>query len=235
LGKHPALAHHFDDLEQQREAGTLGMWIFLATELMVFGGLFTGYTVYRWMYSAAFGEASGHLIWQLASVNTVVLLTSSLTMAMAVHSAATGNRQRLLAFLATTGLLGATFLGTKFYEYYVDYKEELIPFPGFVFADKAPDGKEMWTGYQRVSRVSRTEYIRQVKLFYTLYFIMTGLHAIHMIIGLGVLAWVMRDAYRGRFTPDYHPQVELFGLYWHFVDLVWIFLLPLLYLLGGAH
>jgi cytochrome c oxidase subunit 3 len=234
LGKHPALAHHFDDLEQQREAGTLGMWLFLATEVMVFGGLFTAYAVYRWSYPVAFQEASSHLLWELASLNTAVLLTSSLTMALAVHAAATGNRRQLLLFLAATALLGATFLGIKFYEYHVDYEENLIPFPGFTFAERSADRKELWTGYERVP-VSRPEYVREVKLFYVMYFMMTGLHALHMIIGLGVMAWVMREAARGRFTPDYHPQVELFGLYWHFVDLVWIFLLPLLYLLGGTH
>jgi cytochrome c oxidase subunit 3 len=210
------------------------MWIFLATELMVFGGLFTAYVVYRTLYAEAFAEASSHLLWQLASVNTVVLLTSSLTMALAVHAAATGNRRAIVGFLAATALLAVTFLGIKFYEYYVDYEEKLVPLPGLQFAERAHDGKELWTGYER-ARVSRPEYVREVRLFFTLYFIMTGLHAVHMLIGLGVMAWVMRDAARGRFSPEYHPQVELFGLYWHFVDLVWIFLLPLLYLLGSGH
>ncbi|MCI0460091.1 MAG: cytochrome c oxidase subunit 3 family protein [Gemmataceae bacterium] len=231
---HPALAHHFDTLEQQRDAGTLGMWIFLATELMIFGGLFTGYAVFRCLYPVAFAEGSSHLKWWLASINTAVLLTSSLTMALAVYGAQTGKRNYLLGGLAGTIGLGTLFLVFKAYEYTSEYHEGLIPTEALFAVEKVEGGqtKQLWVRYQKAG-VSRTEYQRQVRVFFSLYFVMTGLHATHMIIGLGVLIWLVREARRGRFTPEYHPQVELFGLYWHFVDVVWIFLLPLLYLVGG--
>ncbi len=236
VGQHPALAPQFDNLEQQREAGTLGMWIFLATELMIFGGLFTGYVVYRWAYAVAWAEASSHLIWQLASLNTVVLLTSSFTMALAVYGAQTGKRNVLVGCLALTFLLGLGFLVIKGAEYVIDYHDGLVPLKK-TFATHDEHGREKWTRYRERGQptVTREEYLREVRLFYTLYFIMTGLHATHMVIGLGLLAWLIRDARRGRFTPDYHPQVELTGLYWHFVDIVWIFLLPMLYLIGHGH
>jgi cytochrome c oxidase subunit III len=215
---HPALAHHFDDLEQQREAGTLGMWVFLATEIMVFGGLFGGYTVYRYSYPDAFGEASSKLVLYLATINTVVLISSSLTMAMAVWGAQTGRRQVLIGFLVLTLLLGFTFLGIKIAEYVQDYHEGLVPLPGLFHGD--------------VFSNQDTRYLAHVRLFLVLYFVMTGLHATHMLFGFGALTWLIVLAYRGRFSPDYHPQVELVGLYWHFVDVIWIFLLPLLYLIG---
>ncbi|MFO0966197.1 MAG: cytochrome c oxidase subunit 3 family protein [Gemmataceae bacterium] len=218
---HPDLAHHFDDLEQQRQAGNLGMWLFLATEVMIFGGLFTAYIVYRWQYPEAFAVAAGKMAWQLAAFNTVVLLTSSLTMALAVHAAATGQRQGIVRFLLLTILLGVIFLGAKAYEYYLDFEEGAIPLFAFFkpehFRDHATGAIPSENG---------------IRLFLVLYFVMTGLHAIHMIIGLAIIGVLVAMARRGRFTPEYHPQVELTGLYWHFVDIVWIFLFPLLYLVG---
>jgi cytochrome c oxidase subunit 3 len=230
---HPALAHHFDDLEQQTEAGTLGMWLFLATEVMVFGGLFTAYIVYRYQYPVAFHEASTHLIWWLASINTAVLLTSSLTMALAVHAAATGSRRGQVTFLALTALLGLTFLVIKFVEYGIDYQDGLVPLRG-MFEEVKENGEPKWVGASAAG-VPYAAYVQQVKMFFVIYYIMTGLHATHMVIGLGLLSWLIVGARRGRFTPEYHPQVELTGLYWHFVDVIWIFLLPLLYLIGKAH
>ena len=209
---HGAHAHHFDDPIQQREASTLGMWIFLVTEVMFFGGLFTAYVTYRALYPDAFAHASHHLDVTLGTFNTAVLITSSLTMALAVHAAQVGRRGRLVGCLVLTALLGATFLGVKVVEYAEKFEHHLVPGPLFQWdhAAEAPN----------------------VQLFYSLYFAMTGLHALHMIIGLGILTWLVLGARRGRFGPAYATPVEVSGLYWHFVDIVWIFLFPLLYLIG---
>jgi cytochrome c oxidase subunit 3 len=209
---HPAaLAHQFDDLAQQREAATLGMWVFLVTEVLFFGGLFVVYSVYRILYPAAFAAASHELDVVLGSVNTVVLITSSLTMALGVRAAQTGQRRLLLLFLIATMVLGATFLGIKSVEYYHKFVEHHVPGPGFVF---------------------EAEHARHAQIFFSLYFVMTGLHALHMIIGLGIMAVMLWWSWRGTITMEYYSPIEISGLYWHFVDIVWIFLFPLLYLLG---
>lgn len=208
---HAVLAHHFDDLRQQQEAASLGMWTFLATEILFFGGLFLAYAVYRTMYPAAFAAGSHHLDILLGSINTVVLIGSSLTMALAVHSAQMGRRQALVIFIGLTMLLGLVFLSIKFVEYGHKFAEGLVPGARFVY-----DGP----------------LAAQVQLFFSFYFIMTGLHALHMIVGIGLLAVLAWLGWRGKFSPAYHTPVEISGLYWHFVDVVWIFLFPLLYLLG---
>jgi cytochrome c oxidase subunit III len=207
----PALAHHFDNLAQQSEAATLGMWVFLVTEVLFFGGLFLVYLVYRSWYPAAFAAASHELDVTLGTINTVVLITSSLTMALAVHAAQLGQRKLLMIFLVLTMILGLTFLGIKSVEYYHKFVEHHIPGPGFVF---------------------EKEYVRNAQLFFSLYFIMTGLHAVHMIIGLGLMTWMLWWSWNGTITEDYSNPIEVAGLYWHFVDIVWIFLFPLLYLIG---
>jgi cytochrome c oxidase subunit 3 len=214
------LAHQFDDLAQQHAAATLGMWMFLVTELMIFGGLFCALAIYMYKYVDEFSVASGHLRWDLATINTFILLTSSYTVVLSVHAAQTGQKKRLETFLLLTMLLGVAFLGVKFYEYWIDYKEGLVPGTGWF----KPEGE--------LAKES-AEFLARVRLFLTMYFIMTGLHATHMVIGLGLFAWLLLLARRGAFTPGHHPQVELVGLYWHFVDLVWIFLFPLLYLMRG--
>jgi cytochrome c oxidase subunit 3 len=208
---HPALAHHFDNLAQQSEAATLGMWVFLVTEVLFFGGLFLVYTVYRAWYPDAFAAASHDLDVTLGTINTAVLITSSLTMALAVHAAQLGQRKLVMMFLVVTMLLGATFLGIKSVEYYHKFVEHLIPGPGFQF---------------------EKEHIRHAQIFFSLYFVMTGLHALHMIIGLGIMSWMLWWSWRGTITAEYYSPIEISGLYWHFVDIVWIFLFPLLYLLG---
>jgi cytochrome c oxidase subunit 3 len=209
---HPALAHHFDSLAQQSEAATLGMWVFLVTEVLFFGGLFLCYTVYRIWYPEAFAVASHSLDVTLGTINTVVLITSSLTMALAVHAAQTGERRLVLLFLIATMALGAVFLGIKSVEYYQKFVEHHIPGPGFEFEEK--------------------EYARHAQIFFSLYFVMTGLHALHMIIGFGIMTWMLVWTWRGTITAEYYSPIEISGLYWHFVDIVWIFLFPLLYLLG---
>jgi cytochrome c oxidase subunit 3 len=207
----PALAHHFDNLAQQAEASTLGMWVFLVTEVLFFGGLFLVYLVYRSTYPDAFIAGSHELDVMLGTINTAVLITSSLTMALAVHGAQTGHRRTVLILLVATMALGAVFLGIKSVEYYHKFEEHHIPGPSFVF---------------------EKEYRQHAQLFFSLYFIMTGLHAVHMIIGLGIMTWMLWWTWRGVITAEYYPPIEISGLYWHFVDIVWIFLYPLLYLLG---
>ena len=208
---HTALAHHFEDMEQQREASSLGMWAFLVTEIMFFGGVFVGYAVCRSMYPAAFGEASKQLNVVLGATNTALLICSSLTMAFAVRSAQLNQRNPLVVFLFLTVLLGTAFLGIKALEYSHKFHEHLVPGVSFAFEGQHPRGAQ---------------------LFFCFYFAMTGLHALHMIIGIGIMVWLIINAHRGRFTPDYYSPVEMAGLYWHFVDVVWIFLFPLLYLIS---
>ncbi len=208
---HLALAPQFDDPEQQTEAVTLGMWAFLATEVLFFGGLFTGYTVYRVNYPQAFVEASHHLDIVLGGINTVVLIGSSLTMALAVHAAQSGKRQALVTFLLATVLLGTIFLGIKVVEYSHKFEDHLVPGRAFIFPGA---------------------HAQQAQLFFSFYFAMTGMHALHMIIGIVVLSVLIVRAWREHFSATYFAPVEVTGLYWHFVDIVWIFLFPLLYLIG---
>ena len=212
---HSDLAHHFDNMEQQREAGSLGMWIFLLTEIMFFGGAFTAYIIYRNdpLTNQAFVIASNTLDVKWGLINTVVLICSSLTMALAVYYAQTGVRKLQVGFLLLTILLGSVFLGIKAVEYYDKFTHHHIPGRMFQFAEAG-------------------DLEAKTQIFFTIYFAMTGLHALHMIIGLAVLAVLTWMAMKGRFSPEWHAPVELFGLYWHFVDIVWIFLFPLLYLLG---
>lgn len=211
-GAHSALAHHFDNMEQQREAGSIGMWVFLVQEIMFFGGLFLAYSIFRAKFPEAFAAASNHLDIRLGAVNTVVLICSSLTMALAVYYAQVGKRRPQVWFLTVTLLFGATFLVIKGFEYAEKFRDNL--FPGASFH---------WEGHGDPN---------QVQMFFWIYFAMTGLHALHMIIGIIIIAYLIFQARRGRYTPEYHSPVEISGLYWHFVDIVWIFLFPLLYLLG---
>jgi cytochrome c oxidase subunit 3 len=205
-----ALQHQFDDAEQQYEASSLGMWIFLATEVMFFGGMFAGYVVYRSAYPDAWAEGSRHLDITLGAVNTAVLIGSSLTMALAVRSAQVGRRGGQILFLLLTALLGSVFLGIKAVEYGHKFTEHLVPGTGF-----------RWEGPN----------VKNVQLFYSFYFAMTGMHALHMVVGLGLLAVLVVMAWRRRFSPAYFTPVEITGLYWHFVDIIWIYLFPLLYLI----
>ena len=205
-----ALFGHFRDLEQQRETASLGMWIFLMIEVMFFGGLFLTYTVYRSTYPVAFAHASRELEIVKGGVNTAVLIASSFTMALSVWASQVGKRKLLILFIILTMLLGGVFLGIKFLEYAHKFEHHLVPGPSFQFS-----------GTDR----------GQAQIFFSLYFGMTGMHALHMIIGECILAVLLFLSWRGRFTPQYHTPVENVGLYWHFVDIVWIFLFPLLYLI----
>ena len=230
---HPALQHHFENMEQQREAGTLGMWVFLVTEIMFFGGMFLAYTLYRSMYPAAFASASNHLDIKLGTLNTVVLIMSSFTMAMAVYFTQMGRQRRQVICLVLTLLLGLTFLGVKGVEYYDKYEDRLIPghlIPGRSFDPEVQKEGEPPDHHKLHLLPGATK--DNVEMFYWIYFAMTGMHALHMIIGAGLLTFLLIFSLRGRFDPEYHSPVEVIGLYWHFVDIIWIFLFPLLYLLG---
>jgi len=230
---HAALQHHFENMEQQREAGALGMWVFLVTELMFFGGMFLAYTLYRTKFPADFASASNHLDLTLGAVNTVVLILSSFTMALAVYSSQVGKQRNQIVCLILTIVLGLTFLGIKAVEYHDKYEDHLIPgqlIPGRPYAPEvqehgAPDDKHKLHLLPGAT-------VKHVEMFYWIYFAMTGMHALHMIIGVGILSVILYFSWRGRYGPEYHNPVEISGLYWHFVDIVWIFLFPLLYLLG---
>ena len=212
--ENPNLQHHFFSMDQQLEASILGMWVFLVTEVMFFGGLFMAYIVYRTMYPTAWVESSHELNVYLGGINTAVLIVSSFTMAMAVRSAQTGSRNGQIFNLIGTMILGSTFLVIKYFEYAAKFTHHLVPGPHF----QAPAGLEAVGN--------------QMQIFFALYFIMTGIHAAHMIIGIVLMAVILTMAWRGKFGPNYYTPVEVGGLYWHFVDIVWIFLFPLLYLLG---
>jgi len=230
---HPALQHHFENMEQQREAGTLGMWVFLVTEIMFFGGMFLAYTLYRNLYPAAFASASNHLDITLGAVNTGVLILSSFTMAMAVYFTQIGKRRPQVLCLGLTLVLGLTFLGIKAVEYYDKYEDKLIPgrlIPGRPFDPEVQQEGQPVDPHKLHLLPGATK--EKVELFFWIYFAMTGMHALHMIIGAGLITFLLIFSLKGRFDPEYHSPVEVIGLYWHFVDIVWIFLFPLLYLLG---
>ena len=215
---HGLVAHQFDDAVQQHEAATLGMWAFLATEVLFFGALFAAYAIYRHNIAnfLAFRYGSEeYLRWYLGAINTGVLLCSSLTVALSVHAAHEGKNKQLVRLLLLTMVLGAIFLGIKATEYYIDYREGVIPGQSFFHPEHIPANIDP----------------SRVRMFMTFYFIMTGIHATHMLVGLGLFAWLAWHAHRGRFSPQNYNPVEICGLYWHFVDLVWIFLFPMLYLI----
>ena len=219
------LMHHFDDLEQQRETITLGMWCFLITEIMMFGALFFVYSLYRLKFHTAYVAGSHLLDWKLGFVNTMVLLCSSLTMVLAVHAAQLKNKKNLILFLWLTVILGCTFLGVKSVEWTKDFHEGIIP--GMFW------GPTQETLHHLHPELREMLHLPNLELFFIIYFSMTGLHAVHMIIGIAILLYFISLAKKGGFTEGNDQPVELFGLYWHFVDVVWVFLFPLLYLTGG--
>lgn len=294
----PGLQHQFDDMAQQKDSTTIGMWAFLAQEIMFFGGIFTAYLVYRSKFPMAFAAGSNHLDVVLGALNTVVLIVSSLTMALTVYFAQKNNRNMQVIFIILTMALGTTFLVVKYFEYKEKWTDGLVPVAGWnhkigvedspaaaehaepagehaldaesaaykaseEYKVKAQRGEFRWpdvslakmgehghdgkgfltndekSGYYAHGQLDPQKFESKVRIFFWIYFAMTGLHALHMIIGLGIMTWLLFRAWRGDFTIDYYAPVEISGLYWHFVDIVWIFLFPLLYLLGrhflGGH
>ncbi len=278
----PGLQHQFEDMKQQEESVSIGMWMFLVQEIMFFGGLFTVYLVFRSKYPMAFAAGSNHLDVVMGFVNTLVLIVSSLTMALTVYYAQKGDRMKQVALIVLTMIFGAVFLGVKAVEYTAKYNDGLIPVAGLNKkvkpdhnADHAtaavvekpcyevehgaaehhyvnPRGEFLWAdcslaklaqdedyltnsekiGYFSNGQIDPDKFRDKVQIFYWIYFVMTGLHALHMIVGLGLMTWLLWTAWRGYYSADYYMPVEMSGLYWHFVDIVWIFLFPLLYLLG---
>jgi cytochrome c oxidase subunit 3 len=236
----PELRHHFADEEQQRNAASLGMWWFLGTEIMFFGGMFCAYLIYRRWYFPEFAVASKSLSLAIGTFNTTVLICSSLTVAMSVRAAQLGKRKLQVKMLLLTLLFGLSFIGIKGVEWHKKYVEHHIPtFDYNVISGEGNlvKGHEKLLGIDKVQnnpvklRERQMEIQRHTQVFYSLYFALTGMHAIHMIVGVGIFIVITWMAHKGRFTPEYHTPLEIAGLYWHFVDIVWIYLFPLLYLI----
>jgi cytochrome c oxidase subunit 3 len=206
-----ALREQFDTADQQKDASTLGMWVFLITEIMFFGGMFLAYSAYRSAYPLIFAVSSTSLNAVIGAINTAVLLCSSFTMVLAVRAAQLGQRKTGIVCLILTMILGLAFLGIKAYEWTVKFHEHHVPGPTFHLEGVDIQGP--------------------AQIFFSLYFAMTGLHALHMVIGVGILTWLLIATYKRKFSPDYMTPVDIAGLYWHFVDIIWIFLFPLLYLI----
>jgi cytochrome c oxidase subunit III len=286
----PGLKHQFEDMKQQEESVSIGMWMFLVQEIMFFGGLFTVYLVFRSRFPMAFAAGSNHLDAFFGGLNTLVLIVSSLTMALTVYYAQKGNRNMQVIMIVLTMIFGTVFLGVKAVEYTDKYNHGLVPFAGLnrkvkesenptehkeeksalanpletkVSAAETsapeehhyvnPRGEFQWnygealveqaekggflteyekSGYYSNGKIDAGKFRERVRSFYWIYFAMTGLHALHMIIGLGLMAWLLWKAWLGTYSAEFFAPVEMSGLYWHFVDIVWIFLFPLLYLLG---
>ena len=266
------LKHHFDNLEQQHAAERLGMWFFLVTEVLFFSGLFVAYTVYRYWYPDEFAFASSHLLLWVAGINTGLLISSSLTMTLAIRSAQLGNRPALIRHLLATFALGAGFMGFKAFEYATDVHERLVP--GSMFREEyepaaaelaAADQSRELSGRPPLSHaeVEKFEFSRhyqhwaeelakgnhgkkyddagyispaRVQLFLCFYYVMTGIHGIHIIVGLGCILWLVQQSAAGKIPRENYSTVEVVSLYWHLVDMIWLFLMPLLYLAGaGRH
>lgn len=208
------LQHHFTTMEQQKDASVMGMWVFLVTEIMFFGGMFAGYMIYRYLYYNAWLEGSQHMDFWWGTINTAVLLCSSLTMALGVRASQLGQRRMPVIFLLITILLGMGFLGIKGIEYHGHWVDHQFPGMNFRFAGLNP---------------------RQVELFFSFYWALTGFHALHVLIGICLVTYIAYHSWKGAYGPTYHNPVENVGLYWHFVDVVWIYLYPLLYLISHKH
>ncbi len=215
----PPQPHHMDSVTAYH-AAKLGMWLFLGTEILLFGGLFAAFALFRWRYLHEFMSASGHLDWKMGALNTVVLLVSSFFAAVAVDAAQHGDNKRVVKNLSLTIVCGIIFLIVKFFEYKAKYEHGL--FPGSV---------DPHTGIA----FNSTDFNAAYKAFFGLYYCMTGLHGLHVVAGMGLLLWALLKARKNRFSKEYYTPVEIGALYWHLVDLIWIYLFPLLYLVGEIH
>ena len=204
------VAHHFESAEQEFESAKLGMWTFLVQELLFFSALFVAYAVFRFLYPEMFLEASSHLDWRMGAVNTVFLITSSFTIVLAVRSAQLSDKKNLIRHLIATFILAGCFMVIKYFEYMSKIEHGYLP-TNFFFGEGQHE---------------------QLPIFFGLYFVMTGLHGLHVVIGMAIIAWLVYRANKNEFHAEYYTPVEMVALYWHFVDLVWIFLFPLLYLVG---
>ena len=228
----PYQQHHFESMQQQNQSTLLGMWLFLVQEIMFFGGLFGAYTFYRASYPEAYIAGSDTLSVFWGTLNTVILIGSSLTMVFSVAAARKGNKKGIMMWLIATMALGGAFLGVKSIEYKGKWDHQLVPGKYFNYAEyashKAHDAQAE-AGADEHHEIPAVP--KGIQIYFSLYFVMTGMHALHMIIGVGIGIWILILAYKDTFSPGYYPHVDYFGLYWHFVDIVWIFLFPLLYLI----
>jgi cytochrome c oxidase subunit III len=217
----PALRHHFADPRQQKNAASLGMWLFIVTEIMFFGGMFCAYLVYRLEHFNAFAAGSQQLNVFLGATNTAVLIISSVTVVLAVKAAEAGKRKVLVGYIVVTVLLGLTFLTIKGFEYAEKFEKHHVPGPNFNFTEKFDDnGRQIPVNP------------KEAELFFSLYFAMTGMHALHMIVGCGLFSTLGVLAWKGHYSQGYYTPIENAGLYWHLVDIIWIYLFPLLYLIS---
>lgn len=223
----PHLHHHFANMGQQREASNFGMWLFLLTEIMFFGGMFTAYLIYRNWYYPAFVAGSHYMKMWAGTLNTVVLICSSFTMAMGVYSAEMRNRKNLLRYLTATLVLGFVFLGIKGYEWHNEWVEHHVP--GLNFSTN--DFTHVDARYP-TDKPLNVDMAEKTQIYFSLYFLLTGVHALHMLVGVSIIIFLIFTAWGGAYTTGHMNLIENFGLYWHFVDIVWIFLFPLLYLIS---
>jgi cytochrome c oxidase subunit 3 len=224
----PQHRHHFETPEQQREAGSFGMWLFLLTEIMFFGGMFFAYLLYRNWYYDAFVPASNQLSVPLGGANTAILISSGFFMALAVWAAEVRKKQMLVWTLILTTVFGLAFLGIKYVEYHEKWEKHHIPGAAFDISEFVNPAAHGITNEKPLP----VDMAQRTQIFFFLYFGMTGMHALHMVIGIALLFWLIWRAQRGDFTAGYVAPIENFALYWHFVDIVWIFLFPLLYLIN---
>ncbi|WP_353064762.1 cytochrome c oxidase subunit 3 family protein [Tunturibacter psychrotolerans] len=227
----PQHRHHFETKEQQREAATFGMWLFLLTEIMFFGGLFFAYLLYRNWYHDAFVVSSNQLSIPLGAANTAILISSGFFMALAVWAAEVQKKSLLVIFLVLTTVFGVAFLGIKAVEYHEKWEKHHIPGNHFDVSEFINPPVNPKTG-KLTEKPLAPDMAQKTQVFFFLYFAMTGMHAFHMILGIGLLFWLTWRANRGEFSAGYVAPIENFGLYWHFVDIVWLFLFPLLYLIN---
>jgi cytochrome c oxidase subunit III len=223
-----ALKHHFEDIEQQRGAERLGMWMFLVTEVLFFAGAFFAYTVYRMWYPAEFAEASSRLNILIAGINTAILLTSSFTITLAIRATQLGNRGSQLRNLFITAALGCLFMCFKAYEYQADYHEGLVPWAHNFGQEKLHGSSHTLMEEWDEKGIDPSK----IKIFLFFYYALTGIHGVHLIVGIGLVLFLFVWGYTGTLTPDYYVGVEVISLYWHLVDMIWLFLMPLLYLAG---
>ena len=227
----PQHRHHFETEAQQREAGSFGMWLFLLTEIMFFGGMFFAYLLYRNWYYDAFVAASNTLVIGWGALNTVILITSGFCMAVGVWAAEVRNQKMLVLMLWLTTFFGIAFLGVKAIEYTQKFEDHHVPGASFNVKEFVNPPINAKTGKPTENPLP-PDMAQKTQIYFFLYFAMTGMHALHMIIGIGILFWLIARAQRGEFSAGYVAPIENFGLYWHFVDIVWLFLFPLLYLIN---
>ncbi|MCJ8329394.1 MAG: cytochrome c oxidase subunit 3 family protein [Lentisphaeria bacterium] len=228
MAHNPHLAHHFVDMEQQHESAKLGIWLFLLTEILLFGGLFCFYAIYRYMNPELFVDMNKLLNVKMGAINTVVLITSSLTVALAIREIQRNNRRNTIILLIITILCACTFMVVKYFEYSGKYHAGLLPGkffdPNWDYIYNSPA-----YGPERMQEIINA---KNPHIFFSIYFLMTGLHGLHVIFGIMYICFLVYRTADGTYNSQYYAPIEMGGLYWHLVDLIWIYLFPLLYLIA---